>query len=83
MRLEHSSKEELKRVSLTLPNSLHDEFEEIRQRVHLNKVEAIREAVNLWIQKQLAEEMIEGYKSMWNEDLEMLKEFEHVDREIW
>ncbi len=83
MRFENQSKETLKRISLTLPNSLHDKFEEIRKKVHLNKVEAIREALNLWIQKQLAEEMIEGYKSMWNEDLEILKEFEHVDREIW
>ena len=83
MKPELSGKEELRRISLTLPNSLYEELDSVIRKWNLRKVEVIRQAISFWLEHRIADMMAEGYRAMAREDLEMLQEFKHVDREVW
>ena len=83
MGLHVATKEKLKRISLTLPSALYEELDSIKQEKNSSTVEVIRQAIHFWIEHQVAVKMAEGYR-LGNEDNQLLmKEFEHVDKEIW
>jgi len=76
-------KEELKRLSLTLPSSLYDEFIARAKEKNLALVEGVRQAIALWLEQQIAAEMEEGYKAIAEESLALMEEFKYVDQECW
>ena len=76
-------KEELKRLSLTLPSSLYDEFIARAKENNLALVEGVRQAIAMWLEQKIAKEMEEGYKAVKEDSLALLEEFKHVDREGW
>jgi hypothetical protein len=79
----YAKKEKLDRLNITLPNYMHSILISLIEEVKIKKTEAIRQAVKMWIEKQINERMLKGYKAMANEDLEMLEEFKYVDNEGW
>ena len=83
MSLHNAGDEKLKRVSLTLTTSLYEELDSIKQEQNTSTVEAIRQAIHFWIDHQVAEKMAEGYRLGNEENKALMKEFEHVDKEIW
>ena len=83
MGLQISTDEKLKRVSLTLPIALYEELDSIRQKKKTSTVEVIRQAIQYWIDHQVAEKMAEGYRLGNEENQALMQEFEHVDKETW
>ena len=75
--------EKLKRISLTLPTTLYEELDSIKQEKNTSTVEVIRQAIQYWIDHQVAEKMAEGYRLGKEENQLLMKEFEHVDNENW
>jgi len=75
--------EGLKRMSLTLPTSLYDEFVEYTKKYDLAMVEGMRQAISQWIERRIEAEMIEGYEVIKEDSLALLEEFKYVDRECW
>ena len=43
----------------------------------------IRQAIQYWIDHQVAKKMAEGYRLGKEENQLLMKEFEHVDNENW
>jgi len=76
-------KEELKRMSLTLPNSLYEELVEITKKNDLALVEGVRQAITLWLEKKIETEMEEGYEAIKEDSLALMEEFKYVDQECW
>ncbi len=83
MGLQSRSEEKLKRISLTLPIPLYEEFDSLKQKMKTTTVEAIRQAIHFWIDHQVAEKMAQGYRLGNEENQALMKEFEHVDKENW
>ncbi|MCH7887567.1 MAG: ribbon-helix-helix protein, CopG family [Candidatus Marinimicrobia bacterium] len=83
MGLHTGSEEKLKRISLTLPTTLYEELDSIKQKKNTSTVEVIRQAIHFWIEHQVAEKMAEGYRLENEENQALMKQFEHVDKEIW
>ena len=83
MGLHTGSEEKLKRISLTLPTALYEELDSIKQKKNTSTVEVIRQAIHFWIEHQVAEKMAEGYRLENEENQALMKQFEHVDKEIW
>ena len=79
----HHQKEDLKRMSLTLPASLHHELTEVVEEESLTYVGAIRTALQFWLEVRRAKRMEEGYIACAEENLKLMEEFKHVDREVW
>lgn len=77
------STKETKRVNLSLPVPLYDELSEVVHEEELTYTEAIRQAVAHWLDQRTKAKMVEGYKVLAQENLDMLAEFEHVDEEAW
>ena len=73
----------LKRVSLTLPEQLHDELTSASREQNLSKVAAIRLAIAAWLEEQVEAEMAAGYTALAQDSVGIMAEFEHVDRENW
>lgn len=76
-------KEDKKRINLTLPTSLFVQLEKIRQENDLKMQEAIRSAIEFWIEYEMTQAMAEGYRKNAKENAELMEEFKHVDEEIW
>ncbi len=79
----HHQEEELRRLSLTLPASLHHELTEVVEEESLTYVGAIRMALQFWLEVRKAKRMEEGYIACAEENLKLMEEFTHVDREVW
>jgi metal-responsive CopG/Arc/MetJ family transcriptional regulator len=77
------STKEMKRVNLSLPVSLYDALSEIVQEEELTYTAALRQAVASWLDQRTKAKMVEGYKALAQENLDMLAEFELVDEEAW
>ncbi len=80
--ISHTAKE-IKRINLSLPGPLYDELSEVVQEEELTYTEAIRQAVAHWLAQRTRAKMAEGYKALAQENLDLLREFEHVDEEAW
>lgn len=74
---------EKKRINLTLPSELYKDLKEVVQEEDLTYTEAIRRAVSSWLDRYTRKKMAEGYRLQAEENLDMLSDFEHVDRENW
>lgn len=83
MGLHIPTEEKLKRISLTLPATLYEELDSIKQKKNTSTVDVIRQAIHFWIDHQVAEKMAEGYRLGNKENQLLMKEFEHVDKENW
>jgi len=70
-------------MSLTLPASLHHELTEVVEEESLTYVGAIRTALQFWLEVRRAKRMEEGYIACAEENLKLMEEFKHVDREVW
>ena len=77
------SAKETKRVNLSLPGPLYDELSEVVHEEELTYTEAIRLAVANWLDQRTKAKMVEGYEVMAKENLDLLADFEHVDKETW
>jgi len=73
----------VKRINLTLSNSMFTQLEAITKENNMKYVDAIRESISEWIKVKRGEFMTEGYKARAEENLAMLEEFKHRDREVW
>ena len=74
---------ELKRVSLTLPEQLHDGLTSASRQQNITKVAAIRLAIAAWLEEQAEAEMAAGYTALAQDSARIMEEFEQVDRENW
>lgn len=74
---------ETKRVNLSLPEPLYNQLSAVVHEEELTYTEAIRRAVADWLDQRTKAKMVEGYKVMAQENLDLLAEFEHVDKETW
>ena len=72
-----------KRVSLTLPEQLHNELTSASREQNISKVAAIRLAIASWLKEQVEAEMAEGYAALAQDSAKIMQEFEHADRENW
>ena len=79
----HRRQAHWKRVSLTLPEQLHDELTSMSRDQNITKVAAIRLAIASWLEKQVEAEMAAGYTALAQESARIMQAFEHVDRENW
>ena len=79
----YGSHEDWKRISLTLPTSLHDKLNAARREQNISMVAAIRSAITAWLDRKVQADMAEGYAEVAEEGRAMMKEFESVDREVW
>ncbi len=74
---------ETKRVNLSLPEPLYNQLSAVVHEEELTYTEAIRRAVAHWLDQRTKAKMVEGYKVLAQENLDLLAEFEHVDQETW
>ena len=74
---------ETRRVNLSLPEPLYNQLSEVVHEEELTYTEAIRRAVAAWLDQRTKAKMVEGYKVLAQENLDLLAEFEHVDQETW
>ncbi len=74
---------ETRRVNLSLPEPLYNQLSEVVHEEELTYTEAIRRAVADWLDQRTKAKMVEGYKVLAQENLDLLAEFEHVDQETW
>ena len=72
-----------KRVNLSLPVPLYNELSAVVHEEEITYTEAIRRAVANWLDQRTQAQMVEGYKVLAQENLDLLAEFEHVDEETW
>ncbi len=79
----HHQEGELRRLSLTIPASLHHELTGIVKEENLTYVGVIRTALQFWLEVRKAKKMEEGYIAYAEENLKLMEEFKHVDREVW
>ena len=80
---QQTNPENLKRVNFNIPRSLHDELSNLAQERSTTVSEAIRSAISLWIEHEIAKEMEEGYRMTAAEHLGLMDEFKYVDQENW
>lgn len=71
------------RLNLTLPTELYEDLKEAVREENLTYTGAIRQALSSWLDQRTRKKMAEGYRSQAQENLELLTEFEQVDRENW
>ncbi len=74
---------ETKRVNVSLPKPLYNKLSAVVHAEQVTYTEAIRQAVADWLDQRTKAKMVEGYKIMAQENLDLLAEFERVDEETW
>ncbi len=80
---ETRSEKAVKRLHLTLPSLLAEEFESVAAELEMTKVAATREALRDWVDSKIEERMARGYREMAGENTKLMEEFQHVDGEGW
>ena len=79
----YGSHEDWKRISLTLPASLHDKLNAATREENISMVAAIRRAITAWLERKVQADMAEGYAEVAEEGRAMMKDFQDLDREVW
>lgn len=83
MRSVSKEAEGVKRVNLTISESMYFQLSAVAEETNMKYVDMIREAISEWVDGKQGELMMEGYKARAEKDLAMLEEFKHRDREVW
>ena len=73
----------VKRVNLTMPESMYVQLNAVSQANDIQYLDAIREAITDWMKAKKSELRREGYLARREENLAMLEEFKEIDREVW
>jgi hypothetical protein len=73
----------MKTIQINLPEELEQMILSISSNEEAFIVEAVREKVEKEKKEQLKSELIEGYQSTFEEDLNITKDFESSDFEHW
>lgn len=68
-------------LTVTVPSDLGGYVEEVSAATGLNKSAVVSRALEADRERRKEEIMREGYEEMASSDRELLREFEHVDRE--
>jgi metal-responsive CopG/Arc/MetJ family transcriptional regulator len=71
------------RISITIDEHLSKEIQQYAQSKNLSKSEFIENVLRQWQKNWKREQMIEGYKRMANENLECVKDFALLGKEVW
>lgn len=73
----------MKTIQINLPEELEQIILSISSNEEAFIVEAVREKVEKEKKEQLKKQLIEGYQSTFEEDLNLTKDFESSDFEHW
>jgi hypothetical protein len=71
------------KLSISIDSKLSGEIQKYAKSKHLSTSKLIENVLINWKKENFKKEMIEGYKSMANENLELVKEFESLNNEAW
>lgn len=71
------------KISITIEKSLSEDIQSFALKKKLSKSQLIESIIFQWQKEQKRNQMIEGYKSMYEENLEIAKNFEPVGNEVW
>lgn len=71
------------KISITIDKSLSEEIQNYAVKKKLSKSQLIENIIFQWQKDQKSKQMIEGYKAMAKENLEIAKDFESSGNEIW
>lgn len=81
MALETANVRARKQYTVTVPSELGSYLEEIAAETGMNKSAVVSRALEADRERRKEQLMREGYEEMAASDRELLREFEHVDRE--
>ncbi len=71
------------KLSITLDSDLSKEIQKFAKSKKLSTSKLIENVLLQWKQENIKKQMVEGYKSMAEENLKISKEFEALNNESW
>lgn len=84
MRISMQSQETKERISAAIPISLAEELKILKKNENFSTMNAlVQKALEFLVSHHTELKMAEGYRRSREENLELMKEFETIDKELW